>query len=85
MGKTRCKGWYTGRKPKVYPKQKRILQRWRSKEITAVAAMKALGVSKTTFYRILQKEGIQVSMDWHQTELEANCGANFPYGIASCF
>ena len=52
----KAQGKYTGRKPKVHPDQKRILQRWRAKEITGVAAMKALGVSKTTFYRLVQKE-----------------------------
>ena len=53
----KIQGKYTCRKPKVHPDQKRILQRWRAKEITATTAMKALGVSKTTFYRLVQKEG----------------------------
>ena len=48
-------GKYTGRKPQIHPNQDRILQKWRAKEITAVAAMKKLGVSKTTFYRIIQR------------------------------
>lgn len=52
----KTQGKYTGRKPKIHPDQKHILQRWRNKEITAVAAMKALGVSKTTFYRLVQRE-----------------------------
>ena len=51
----KAQGKYTGRKPKVHPNQKHILQRWRSKEITAVAAMKVLGVSKSTFYRLTKK------------------------------
>ena len=52
----KAQGKYTGRKPKVHPDQKHILQRWQSKELTATAAMKALGISKTTFYRLVQRE-----------------------------
>ena len=54
----KMQGKYTGRKPKVHPDQKRILQRWRAKEITATTAMKSLGISKTTFYRLVQKESV---------------------------
>lgn len=51
----RAQGKYTGRKPKIHPDQDRIMKKWRNKEITAAAAMKKLGVSKTTFYRIAKR------------------------------
>ena len=43
-------GKYRGRPPKVYPDFERIAARWQKGEITAVQAMKQLGMSKTRFY-----------------------------------
>ncbi|MCL2249325.1 MAG: recombinase family protein, partial [Oscillospiraceae bacterium] len=45
------KGKYLGRKPKVYPDFERLLAKSRHGEITAAAAMRELGMSKTTWYR----------------------------------
>ncbi|MBQ3427996.1 MAG: recombinase family protein [Clostridia bacterium] len=44
-------GKYKGRKPGVYKDFEAVIRRWRSGEITAVFAMKTLGMSKSTFYR----------------------------------
>lgn len=43
-------GKYRGRPPKAYPDFERIAARWQKGEITAVHAMKQLGMSKTRFY-----------------------------------
>ena len=43
-------GKYRGRPPKAYPDFERIAARWQKGEITAVQAMKHLGMSKTRFY-----------------------------------
>ena len=43
-------GKYRGRPPKAYPDFERIAARWQKGEITAVQAMKQLGMSKTRFY-----------------------------------
>ena len=48
-------GKYKGRKAKIHPDTHKIMQKWKSGEITAVAAMKSLGMSKTTFYRNAKK------------------------------
>ena len=48
-------GKYTGRKPIHRPNMKKVLDKWRAGEITAVAAMKELKVSKSTFYRLAKK------------------------------
>jgi DNA invertase Pin-like site-specific DNA recombinase len=45
------KGKYLGRKPKIYPDFERLLAKSRHGEITAAAAMRELGMSKTTWYR----------------------------------
>lgn len=47
----KAQGKYKGRKPKVHPDYDRIMAKWQNGEITATAAMKILGMSKTSFYR----------------------------------
>lgn len=44
-------GKYTGRKSKEYADFDKIVAEWRNGRITAAKAMKALGMSKSTFYR----------------------------------
>ena len=44
-------GKYKGRKPKFCPDMDRIMHKWKNGEITATDAMKALKISKTSFYR----------------------------------
>ena len=51
----KAQGKYKGRKPKTHPDTEKIIKKWKSGEITAVAAMKSLGMSKTTFYRNVKK------------------------------
>ena len=46
----RTQGNYRGRPAKVYPNFECVVARWRNGEITAVQAMKQLGMSKTRFY-----------------------------------
>ena len=46
---------YRGRPPKVYPDFERIAARWQKGEITAVQAMKQLGMSKTRFYERVKR------------------------------
>ena len=48
-------GKYRGRPPKVYPDLERIAARWQKGEITAVQAMKQLGMSKTRFYERVKR------------------------------
>ena len=48
-------GKYRGRPPKVYPDFERITARWQKGEITAVQAMKQLGMSKTRFYERVKR------------------------------
>ena len=48
-------GKYRGRPPKAYPDFERIAARWQKGEITAVQAMKQLGMSKTRFYERVKK------------------------------
>lgn len=48
-------GLYKGRKPIVHPDFDKVVAKLHKGEITAVAAMKQLGMSKTTFYRQLNK------------------------------
>ena len=49
------RGKYRGRPPKVYPDFERIAARWQKGEITAVQAMKQLGMSKTRFYERVKR------------------------------
>ena len=46
----RAQGKYRGRPAKDYPNFECVVARWRNGEITAVQAMKQLGISKTRFY-----------------------------------
>lgn len=46
----KAQGKYHGKAAKDYPDFERIVARWRNGEITAVQAMKQLGMSKTRFY-----------------------------------
>ena len=48
-------GKYTGRKPIQPPDFDKVVAQWRNGEITAVEAMKKLGMSKTTFYRKIRQ------------------------------
>ena len=48
----KTQGKYKGRKSKVHPNTEKVMKKWQNGEITAVAAMKALNISKSTFYRI---------------------------------
>ena len=51
----KANGIYKGRKPIEPPEFSQVVDRWRRGEITAVAAMKQLGLSKATFYRKLKQ------------------------------
>lgn len=53
-------GKYTGRKPTVYPDFDKVYHQWRKGEITAVIAMKKLGMSKSTFYRKVKHKSVKV-------------------------
>ena len=44
-------GKYTGRKSAQYPDFEVVVSRWRKGELTAVQAMKRLGMTSSTFYR----------------------------------
>lgn len=44
-------GKYTGRKPVEHPEFNEVVRRWKRGEMTAVQAMKKLGMSRSTFYR----------------------------------
>ena len=48
-------GKYRGRPPKASPDFERIAARWQKGEITAVQAMKQLGMSKTRFYERVKR------------------------------
>ena len=51
-------GKYHGRKPAPLPDNyDEVMQQWHSGKITAQAAMKLLGMSKTSFYRICKQQG----------------------------
>ena len=47
----KAQGKYTGRKPVQHPDFERVLRHWQNGELTATAARKKLGMSKSTFYR----------------------------------
>lgn len=56
----KANGLYKGRKPVEHPDFDRVAERVHKGEITATAAMKQLGMSKSTFYRkwkAIQKNG----------------------------
>lgn len=54
----KAEGKYTGRPPVEHSNLESVVNAWKRGEITAVAAQKQLGVSKSTFYRIIEKEGV---------------------------
>ena len=47
----KAQGKYTGRKAKIPQNFDAVVAQWKGGEITAVEAMKVLGLSKSTFYR----------------------------------
>ena len=47
----KTQGKYKGRKPIVHPEFDRVIAQWRHGNLTAVQAMRKLGMSKATFYR----------------------------------
>lgn len=51
----REQGKYTGRRATQPPNFERVVAQWRNGEITAVEAMRTLGMSKTNFYRKVKK------------------------------
>ena len=55
IAEAKKQGKYQGRKAKIHPDAEKVMKRWKEKEITATAAMQLLGVSKTTFYRMVRK------------------------------
>ena len=55
IAEAKKQGKYHGRKAKIHSDAEKVMKRWREKEITATAAMQLLGVSKTTFYRMVRK------------------------------
>lgn len=44
-------GKYKGRRKKEYPNFDKVIEKWKSGKITAAAAMRELGMSRSTFYR----------------------------------
>ena len=54
-------GKYTGRKRNEYTNLDRVLEKWRGGKITATAAMKELGMSRSTFYRRVREEAKRAS------------------------
>ena len=50
----KAQGKYKGRKPISAPDFDKVVTQWRRGELTAVQAMKRLGMSKATFYRRVQ-------------------------------
>ena len=55
IAEAKKQGKYHGRKAKIHSDAEKVMKRWREKEITATAAMQLLGVSKTTFDRMVRK------------------------------
>lgn len=53
----KTKGKYKGRKPISSPDFDKVAAQWRRGELTAVQAMKRLGMSKATFYRRVASDG----------------------------
>lgn len=50
-------GKYKGRKAKELPADfEAVIRKWQKGEITAVKAMKKLGISKSTFYRVVKEK-----------------------------
>ena len=51
----KAQGKYTGRKPKRPANLTSVIDQWNDNVITATQAMKMLGVSKSTFYRLVRE------------------------------
>ncbi len=51
-------GVYKGRKPIVRPEFENVVSLWRRGEITAVEAMRRLGMKSSTFYRKIKETGL---------------------------
>jgi DNA invertase Pin-like site-specific DNA recombinase len=49
---------YKGRKPKEYDNYNKVISLWKNGELTAVKAMKKLGMSKSSFYRRVGSLGL---------------------------
>ena len=47
----KAQGKYKGRKPKEIPEFDQVVAKWKRGEVTAAAAIKRLGISKSSFYR----------------------------------
>ena len=52
IAQAKIQGKYRGRKSKAYPIADKVMEKWRKGEVTAVAAMKEIGMSKSAFYRL---------------------------------
>ena len=55
VAQAKAQGKYKGRKPKALPNADKVMDKWRKGELTAVAAMKEIGISKSTLYRLVNK------------------------------
>lgn len=51
-------GKYTGRKPITHPEFERVVAQWKRGEITAVEAMKWMGMKPSTFYRRVRRQAV---------------------------
>ena len=51
-------GKYTGRKPITHPDFESVTAKWKRGEITAVEAMRKLGMKPSTFYRKIKQIGV---------------------------
>ena len=49
-------GKYTGRKPIAHPEFEQVVAQWKRGEITAVEAMKRMGMTPSTFYRKMRDQ-----------------------------
>lgn len=47
----KAQGCYTGRKPMEVPELEKVVRQWRDGNMTAVEAMRRLGLTPSTFYR----------------------------------
>jgi DNA invertase Pin-like site-specific DNA recombinase len=55
----KAEGKYVGRKPITHPDFERVISRWRGGELTAVEAMRQLGMKPSTFYRKVRQDTLQ--------------------------
>ena len=52
----KANGVYKGRKPIQPPELEKVMTKWQRREITAAAAMRQMGMSKSTFYRKARRQ-----------------------------